>query len=91
MSEFEFVESKEREPTAFENKMDEYITEEGTVILTGELTECVVDRTCKKLVYLGMRRNGPITIILNSVGGEVYLGLLIYNTIKRIRDKGKIS
>jgi ATP-dependent Clp protease protease subunit len=40
-------------------------------------------------MYVGLKTSRPIQVILNSVGGEVYAGLLIYNTINDlVKRKG---
>jgi len=42
----------------------------------------------KELLYVSLKNTEPIKVILNSVGGEVYAGLLIYNTIKDLVKQG---
>jgi len=71
-----------------DDKIDEALLENRIVVLNGELKEIMVDRVCRRLIFLGTKTKGKIKLILNSVGGEVYLGLLIYNTIEALKKKG---
>jgi len=58
------------------------------IILNEEIDEENAKNVVRQLIYLACLSNEPIKIILNSVGGEVYKGLLIYNTIKDLVQKG---
>lgn len=53
-----------------------------TIILTGEIDIDLIEGKVQELLYLQAKGNEPIRLILNSVGGEVYAGLLLYNTVK---------
>lgn len=87
---WEPVEEENTKPSPLDDKLDEELLKQRIVVLFGELKERMVDRVCKKLIYLGTLdpKKGPIQVILNSIGGEVYLGLLIFNTIKDLVRKG---
>lgn len=74
-------------PTPLDDKIDEGLLEKRIVVINGELKERMVDRICRRLIYLGTLNKKNIKIILNSVGGEVYLGLLIFNTIQDLRKQ----
>jgi ATP-dependent Clp protease protease subunit len=58
------------------------------VMLHGELTEDYCNEISKELLFLFYRNVKEVTIILNSVGGEVFSGLLIFNTIEALKKKG---
>lgn len=75
--------------TPLDDKIDEALLANRIIVLNGELKEIMVDKVCRRLLYLGAtKKKSKIKVILNSVGGEVYLGLLIYNTILDLRKKG---
>ncbi len=58
------------------------------ILFTGEIDLDGARDASRSLEYMALRNNKPIKIILNSVGGEVYAGLLLYNTIKDVVDRG---
>jgi len=60
----------------------------NTIVLHGELTEDLCNKVCKRLLYLAFSGAKEIQIILNSVGGEVYHGLLLFNTLEDLKKKG---
>lgn len=78
------------ERTPLDDKIEEELLKHSVVILNGEIKEEVVNRICKQIVFLGYvaDKKKPITVVLNSVGGEVFLGLLIYNSIEDLKKKG---
>jgi len=81
--------AKKKTRTPLDDKIDGRLMKKRILILNGELEEERVDRICRKLILLGTEKSkAPIRIILNSVGGEVFLGLLTYNTIMDLRSKG---
>ncbi len=81
-------EGKQKE-SALIDKIDEELLKKRVVLLNGELKEYVVDKVCRLLLYLEVQETKePIQVILNSIGGEVYLGLLLFNTLRDIAKKG---
>lgn len=77
-------------PSLLDDKIEEELLKKGIIVLNGELKEEIVDKVCKRLLYLGTEKKvKEIKVILNSVGGEVFLGLLIYNTILDLTKAGK--
>lgn len=82
---WESVEEEIPRRTPLDDKIDEKLLEKRIVVINGELKEELVDRACRRLIYLGTLNKKPIKIILNSVGGEVFLGLLIFNTIQDLK------
>ncbi len=77
-----------------DNCLDELVEMEllknDVIILHGELNEENSDRVSKRLLYLKYKGSKKIKIILNSVGGEIYHGLLIYDTLQDL-TKAKIK
>ena len=58
------------------------------VLLTGEIGLSLINDVVKELIYISLKSRGPIKIVLNSVGGEVYAGLLLYNTVRDLVRQG---
>ena len=58
------------------------------MVLHGEIDEGIAYETVRKLMYLSVLNTEPITILLNTVGGNVYDGLFIYDTIRDLVFKG---
>ncbi len=52
------------------------------IFLTGEITAEVANSFLAQLLYLESEGNGPVTIYINSLGGEVNAGLMIYDAIQ---------
>jgi len=59
-----------------------------TMIFHGVVKESSCKEACRRLEFLGKVSRKPIHIILNSVGGGVYDGLLVFDTIKRLSESG---
>lgn len=53
-----------------------------TIFIFGEITTDTANDFAMKLLYLQQLSNDPIKILINSVGGEVYAGLTIYDLIQ---------
>lgn len=64
------------------------LLQERKIFFTDEVTNWTARPLCAKLEYLGALSKDPITLILNTPGGYVYNGLLIYNTMKRLVASG---
>jgi ATP-dependent Clp protease protease subunit len=73
---------------SLEDYRDYCILEKRTIILTGEIDAYKAELTTERLFYLVSFNKNPITIILNSVGGDVYYGLLIFDTIRALVKEG---
>jgi ATP-dependent Clp protease protease subunit len=75
-----------------DKKVDDIVEYEllkhNTIVLHGELTEELCNRVSKQLLFLALRGAKEINIILNSVGGEVYHGLLVFNTLEDLKGRG---
>lgn len=56
------------------------------VFISGVVDEELADKVIKELIYLDTLNNKEINIFLNSEGGNVYDGLSIFDTIKRLRS-----
>jgi len=58
------------------------------LVLHGDVCQDTMLTLCRQLIYLSLESKDPIYIILNSVGGEIYPGLLIYDTIRGLVNGG---
>lgn len=58
------------------------------ILLTGEIGLSLAKDITRELLYVALKSQEPIHVILNSVGGEVYAGLLIFNTIRDLVSQG---
>jgi len=83
-----FDEEEKPQRTTLDDKIDEKLLEEGIIVLHGELNETNCNSTARKLLYLESLGKKKIRMIMNSVGGEVYHGLLIYDTLEALKKKG---
>jgi ATP-dependent Clp protease protease subunit len=89
-------EEPDSEPLQFvekvERRVDDIVEYEllkhNTIVLHGELTEELCNRVSKQLLFLALKGAKKINIILNSVGGEVYHGLLVFNTLEDLKQRG---
>jgi len=90
MSDWDILdEEDEKKRSLLEEKLDSTLLENSLILLHGELTEKLCNLVCKELLYLGIKsKEKKIRVVLNSVGGEVYHGLLIYNTLEELVKKG---
>ena len=90
VDEWEIEAEKVQFPSMLEERIDTDLLQKGIILLYGELNEENCHRVCKKLIYLKecMKGKKKVRIILNSIGGEVYHGLLIYNTIQDMIKSG---
>jgi len=60
------------------------------IFLTGEVTDEMANSFVSELLYLA-QSNEPIDILLNSPGGSVSAGLVIYDMIQACEDKVPIN
>jgi len=73
----------------FSDEISKTLLQNRIVLLAGEIDVAEAIDTTRELMYVALINNSkaPITVVLNSVGGGVYEGLLIYNTIKDLTRK----
>lgn len=62
----------------------------GKLFLTGEVTDEMANNFVSELIYL-MDKGDPIDIYINSTGGSVNAGLVIYDTIQACSEKIDIN
>ena len=56
------------------------------IFLNGEINDAKAVEVVSKLLYLDSLNNNDITIYINSPGGSVTSGLMIYDTIKYLKS-----
>ena len=59
----------------------------GNIFLTGEINEESANAFLVKIMYLKSESGAPINIFINSGGGEINSGLIIYDVIKSLGDR----
>lgn len=62
----------------------------GKLFLTGEVTEDMANNFVSELLYL-VEKGDPIDIYINSPGGSVNAGLVIYDVIQACKEKVDIN
>lgn len=83
-------ELKKKEDMTLEEEIEIELLKNRIVILHGELMEENCDKISKRLLFLYCKGVKEIDVILNSVGGEVYHSLLIFNTMEDLKKKGMV-
>jgi len=82
---------EEKESKQYEKLEDDIkrkLLDNRIIMFIGEVGRSSAADVTRDLIYLATISTEPIKVILNSVGGEVYAGLLIYNTIKSLVRQG---
>lgn len=75
-------------PSTLDEVVEWELLKENTIILHGELTQELCEKTCKKLLYLRKKNPPSVLVILNSVGGQIFDALLIFETIRDLVRSG---
>ena len=65
----------------FENEVYKKLLENRIVFINGEINDESSSEIVAKLLYLDSQSNEDITLFINSPGGSVTSGLMIYDTI----------
>jgi len=84
----EILELEKRGGLMLDDVVDAQLLKSRLILLTEEIEELTARDAIRRLSFLASISQEPIRIVMNSVGGEVFSGLLIYNTIKDLVDKG---
>lgn len=70
----------------FENEVYKNLLKERIIFLNGEIDDVLASEVVAKLLYLDSLSKDDITVYINSPGGEVSSGLMIYDTIKYLKS-----
>jgi len=85
----EWIPIGNKKPESFlEDEINRFLLHNRVIILHGEINEENCNLVARKLLYLQLKKVKDVRIILNSVGGEVYHGLLLYNTLEEMKKQG---
>ena len=77
--------SEEKKKEIAENPaLNDKLLKTRSVMLTGEITKESADQVIRQLLVLDSESSDPITIYINSPGGDVDGGFAIYDTVRFI-------
>ena len=84
-------ESEEKKaPQKPEDAMSERFLKTRTILLTGEIDKDLSEKVIRHLLLLESLSSEPITILVDSPGGDVYAGFSIFDMIRFIKAPVKI-
>lgn len=69
-----------------ENEVYKKLMESRIIFISGEINDEMASEVVAKLLYLDSQSNEDIIIYINSPGGSVTAGLMIYDTIKYVKS-----
>ncbi|MEN6364700.1 MAG: ATP-dependent Clp protease proteolytic subunit [Rectinema sp.] len=79
-------EEEQEEPKNVAKKPDDALAERflktRTILLTGEIEKESAERTIRQLLLLESLSSEPVTILIDSPGGDVYAGFSIFDMIR---------
>ena len=70
----------------FENEVYKKLLESRIIFINGEINDEMASEVVAKLLYLDSLSDDDIIVYINSPGGSVTSGLMIYDTIKYIKS-----
>ena len=76
--------SEEKKEIAENPALNDKLLKTRSVMLTGEITKESADQVIRQLLVLDSESSDPITIYINSPGGDVDGGFAIYDTVRFI-------
>jgi ATP-dependent Clp protease, protease subunit len=76
--------------TAVEFKVEERLFASRTVLIFGEITQDLAERTCRDLLALAHTSREPIRVVVNSPGGHVESGDAIHDLLRFIEPEVQI-
>ena len=80
--------SEEKKNTGAANPaLDDKLMKTRSVMLTGEITKESADQVVRQLLVLDSESDEPITVYINSPGGDVDAGFAIYDMIRFVRSE----
>lgn len=71
-------------------ELESKLLENRLIFINEEIDSNLAIEVQTQIMYLCSLSNEPITIFINSVGGSVYAGLTIYDTIKLAQSRGVV-
>jgi len=82
--------SNQKTTSSIDELIELELLKKKTIVFHGELTQEFCEKMCKRLLFLLTRKPKNITIILNSVGGNIFDGLLLYETLESLAKNGTV-
>lgn len=76
---------EKKAPAKQEDMMAERFLKTRTILLTGEVDKDLSEKVIRQLLLLESMSNDPITILVDSPGGDVYAGFSIFDMIRFIK------
>ena len=72
---------------SFEGFMEKQFIEQRTIIISQQVNQKLAERVVKSLLFFeSMDNTKPITVIINSPGGDVFSGFAIFDMMKAIKS-----
>ena len=81
---------EKKAPQKPEDAMSERFLKTRTILLTGEIDKDLSEKVIRYLLLLESLSSEPITILVDSPGGDVYAGFSIFDMIRFIKAPVKI-
>lgn len=82
------IKVKQSKFETIEDLIHKNLLDNRQLVLSYEITLSSAHSFVEALLYLANKSKEPIKIVLNSVGGEVYAGLLVFDTIIDLIGQG---
>ncbi len=73
---------------AAKNRYRGELVERGVLFLTGEITERVVQELTEQLFWVAVKNIQPVTLFINTEGGDIHPALSLYDTITFLNALG---
>lgn len=83
-------EEEKKAPQKPEDMMSERFLKTRTILLTGEVDKDLSEKVIRHLLLLESMSSEPITILIDSPGGDVYAGFSIFDMIRFIKAPVRI-
>lgn len=90
LAEPQTTQSEDAETKKPEEPMSERFLKTRTVLLVGEVEKDLSEKVVRQLLLLDSISEEPITLLIDSPGGDVYAGFSIFDVIRFIKSPVKI-
>jgi ATP-dependent Clp protease, protease subunit len=87
LTNFRLDDEEKKEDNNFENFMEKQFLEQRKIIISSSINQRLAERVIRTLFMLdGIDSTKPITILINSPGGDVFSGYAIFDIMKAIKS-----
>lgn len=83
-------EEEKKSPARPEDALSERFLKTRTILLTGEVDKDLSEKVIRHLLLLESQSSEPITILIDSPGGDVYAGFSIFDMIRFVKAPVRI-